>query len=198
MKKWFQLVLIIASIVGILIEMTSVALDESILDAILILRYFTIQSNLLVCIYFVMMYLGIGKKYRNMLGGITVYIFVTFLIFHIMLSSIWEPTGIRAIANYLLHYITPVLTVSYVVYFRHEYTFHYRSILEWMIYPCFYLAFLFIHGILTNDYIYPFFDVNETGLISVVFMTLFLVFIFVILSFILMKIVSLHKIKKND
>lgn len=198
MKKYLSIIIVLTSSLGILIEMLMTGLEESIIDGILILKYFTIQSNLLVSIYFVLILLNLDQKVKNLLGGITVYIFVTFTIFHIMLSPIWDPEGIRALANYLLHYITPLLVVTYTIIRRNEYHFHYKNILIWMIYPFTYLGFLFLSGVLTGDYIYPFFDVAEEGIKSVFFMVVFLVVFFVFLSFILMKIVSLQKMKNID
>ncbi len=195
MKKNFALVIILSSGLGVLIEMIMTSLDTSILNGVKLLRYFTIQSNLLVCIFFVLILMGLDQKYKNYLGGVTIYIFVTFTIYFTMLSMIWNPTGLRALSNALLHYITPWLVVIYSIYTRSEYKYQKSDILKWMIYPLGYLLFLFLHGAITNDYIYPFFNVVENGVFSVILMVVFLVVFFVILSFLLMKIVSLKKLK---
>ena len=197
MKKALALLLVITSATGLLIDFIMVAIEDSFLDSIMILKYFTIQSNLLVCIYFVLVLLGYDHKVRKFLGGITVYMFVTFIVFLVMLSPIWQPTGIRLVANVLLHYVIPFLTVLYVAIYKEEYNYQSKDIKIWMIYPFSYFGMVLILGVLNNDYIYPFLDVGEVGIFRFILVVIFLVFFFLLLSFILVKILSLSKLKRE-
>lgn len=79
--------------------------------------YFTIQSN-----FFVVLYLGISiVKTRTsktffarpawIHGGVTMYIAVTGLIYNILLSSAYNPTGFAWVMNIVLHTISPLFFV---------------------------------------------------------------------------------------
>lgn len=192
MKKAFSLIIVIAGTIGVLSTMIGSAIDNPtmpLLSSLQTLRYFTIQSNLIVVVYFWLLFslkLDKNKKFNDMLGGVTVYITITFIVFAIMLARTWNPVGISQVGNILNHYIVPLLTIGFLIQFRKEYHFSFSNIKFWIIYPLIYGIFVLIHGAITLDYLYPFFEIDTNGiwyfLISV--FTIIILFFFLSCSFI--------------
>lgn len=170
MKKTAAIILAIIALVGVLATTISAGLDhlESFFgSALSTLKYFTIQSNLIISAYFFAFFVRANKPadgFDRWLGGVTVYITITGLVFVTLLQSIWHPTGLGLLGNILNHYLVPILSLGFLISFRKDYRFSYKDILWWMIYPLGYAAFMWIHGRLTGDYIYPFFDIASIGI----------------------------------
>jgi hypothetical protein len=169
MKKKFALAIAIMALLGVLATSIGSAienLETPITSAFYTFKYFTMQSNLLVALFF---FVSLSKRasnsrrYQNLLGAVVVFISITFIVFLTMLSSIWYPTGLTMVGNIFNHYIVPITTISFLVIYRKDYNFNKKDIFHWLIYPLIYITFLLINGIITTDFIYPFFDINELG-----------------------------------
>ena len=114
------------------------------------------------------------------MGAVSIYITITFLGYAIFLEGIYDPEGIALVGTLINHYVTPLLVIGYVILFRKEYRFEKGQIKYWLVYLFVYLIFFLIYGGITNDYFYPFLDLNAlgflwflisvTGLISVFFL----------------------------
>ncbi len=195
MKRKFELTIIVLAMVGILIEIISHMFGDtfSFFRGIGLIRYFTIQSNLILFGYLL---LGQFERIRNQelfqrfLPGIVIYITITFVVFATMLQGTFEITGIRILGNYLVHYIVPILSIVYLFMYGGNW-YKLQDILLWIIYPVLYLVFMLIYGTITSDYLYPFFDLNTISVAVLVITICILVVFFVILSFITLKILSI-------
>ena len=188
MKKAFTLTIVVLGTIGVLSTMIGSAIDNPgspLISALQTFRYFTIQSNLIVIVYFWLIFslkLDKNKKFNDFLGGVTVYITITFLVFAIMLAGTWNPNGVSQLGNILNHYITPLLTIGFLVWYRQEYNFEFSNIKKWIIYPLLYVVFVLIHGSITSDYIYPFFEVDTLGIWYFLISVFSIVTLFLILS----------------
>ncbi|MHA1973738.1 MAG: Pr6Pr family membrane protein [Candidatus Hodarchaeales archaeon] len=138
----------------------------SILEKVLgVYRYFTMQTNLMVVIWLVFAVLWMKNNERMaslngiVRGAITVYITVTFLVFTVVLSPTYHPTGFEGFLNLSLHYIMPIaFIIDFVMTVEVKY--QWKFIIYWFIYPLCYLIFVMVHGLTTGDFIYPFFNIN--------------------------------------
>ena len=152
-----------------------------------IYRYFTNQTNLMVIIWlaFAIIWSSDPNKMQKLKGrlkgAITLYISVTFIIFAIVLSPLYHPTGIEGIINLNLHYIIPVaFIIDWFITEGNNY--QWKHILYWLIYPICYLVFALIHGATTGDYIYPFLNPEALGTSGLVISIAALIIFFIGLS----------------
>ena len=198
MNKYIKLTIALLAITGVTINIITSAVEEpfSLFRGLWLFRYFTLQSNFLVFGYFIYMFVT-GKSNKYILG-ITVYITFTFIVFAIMLSSTYHPTGWNQVANVLSHYMVPIMVILYFFILNEEKTFQYKDILMNMIYPLGYIVFMVVHGMITGDYLYPFFQVNNVGILGLIITIFILVLFFIGLSIMYMKIVSLLENRNQE
>ncbi|MHA1130285.1 MAG: Pr6Pr family membrane protein [Candidatus Helarchaeota archaeon] len=130
---------------------------------------YTIQSNLMVLTWLTLAIL-FQKKYKEhwffsegVRGAITLYISVTFIIFAILLAPLYHPTGIDAYQNIILHYFIPSAFIIDWIFTEIRRNYKWKYVVYWLAYPLFYLVFTIIRGVITDNYIYPFLDLNAFG-----------------------------------
>ena len=199
MKKYLASTIVIVVTIGLLINIVveSISVDPiNILKGFGLFRYYTLQSNLIVCLYFSAFLIGKWNKndlFNRFIGGVVIYVTVTFIVFAIFIQPTYHPTGWNIVSNILLHYISPVLTIGFITMYRKEYLFQKKDVKYWIVYPSLYLVFLVIYGSITNDYLYPFFQVENVGVNGLAIAIVLLVIFFIFLSFIFMKIVSIKE-----
>ncbi len=198
MRKNFATIIALAAFVGIFLKVFVDATDGdfNILRGLSALRYFTIQSNLIVALYFSMFFIKPirnNKIYQRYLGAVTIYITVTFLIFVFFLQPIYHPTGWAGLSSILSHYIVPITSITYFILYREEVRFQYNEIPFWLVFPVLYLVFVILLGAFTGDYIYPFFQVNQIGIPRLIINCIGLFTLFLLLSFMTVKMVSKPK-----
>lgn len=197
MKKWIPFVIVIIGSIGLVAYFINDAFFSELtnpLGALRLLKYFTILSNLLAVVYFWLIFnertqLKYGW-FDRLLGGIVIYLTITFALYALLLESTYDVVGLDLLGNICLHYINPILVIGYLVIYRKDFTFTYKDISLWIVFPLLYLLFMVIHGMITNDYLYPFFQVSEVGIIGLISMIGILFGIFFLLSIIIVKIVS--------
>ena len=147
----------------------------SILDWFNSFKSFTMQSNLIVTIWLTLAILCHNKpesleKISGLIkGAFTVYITITLIFFAILLAPFYQPTGWAAFSNLILHYLTPIAFIVDWILTENKLRYKWKYLPYWVFtYPICYLAFIFIHGTFTGNYIYYFFDVNALGILGVV------------------------------
>ena len=134
-------------------------------------KYYTIQTNLIVAIWFTLASVWYNKpeafkKISGPLkGAFTLYVSTTFIFFAVLLAPLYQPTGFAAFTNIVLHYIIPIAFIIDWVLTETKINYKWKYLPYWTIYPLGYLLFSFIHGTLTGDYIYPFLDINLLGIL---------------------------------
>ncbi|MDV9189850.1 Pr6Pr family membrane protein [Streptomyces sp. SR27] len=151
-------------------------------DVLVVLSFFTIWSNILVAVV-----LGRGAvrawTRRPPLpalwtGGALLCITVVGLVFHLVLDNpssefnqaaeIARLTGAKAVANQLLHTVTPIGAAVDFLLLTAPGALHWRHAAQWLAAPGLYFAFALVRGELISPdaptrYTYPFLDVTAHG-----------------------------------
>jgi hypothetical protein len=129
-----------------------------------LLWYFTVLTNLLVAIVFTGIAAGDRScSYPSLLGAVTLYILLVGIVYGLLLHGLQELSGGSAIANVLLHMVTPVLVPIFWIAFVPKGNLSSRDTLRWAFYPLAYLAYALARGEVTGRYPYPFLNVNVLG-----------------------------------
>ena len=156
----FQLIIICAAAAGVVLQIIFQKGPNSGLN---LLSYFTIQSNLIVAVT-----LSLNIYYRTnppewltvLKSGAAIWILVTGLVFHFLLSQVYHPVGILMFSNILLHYIVPVgVQLNWLIFevkgtYRHKFTF------IWIAYPTLYAFISLLRAKI--DGFYPYWFLNPT------------------------------------
>ncbi|MCY3412240.1 MAG: Pr6Pr family membrane protein [Candidatus Heimdallarchaeota archaeon] len=130
-------------------------------------KYYTIQSNLLVLSWLIADVIWRDNPEKQHLldrfqGPITSIITITFLVYTIVLSGIYEPEGLAIYTNTMDHYLIPIYFITlYFVKIPPAYS--YKQVVTWWTYPIIYLVFALVHGTITWNYLYPFLDLRKQG-----------------------------------
>ena len=175
LKKILRILIVLCGTVGILFDFIAVEFINTPYtnwDGLSLFKYFTIQSNIIVVVYFFTLiqskFFNPSPGYIRYIGSVVLSISLTFIIFAIFLQPTWNPTGLQFYSSLLLHYITPILAIFYFVRYFKEFTFKQTDYRIWIIYPLAYMVFVLLLGLFTGDYLYPFLDINTNGVLSVV------------------------------
>lgn len=146
-------------------------------------RAFTMQTNLIVTIWFTLAIIwhnkpeSLDKIMGPLKGAFTMYITITFVVFAILLSSSYQPSGFAAFSNLVLHYITPIVFILDWVLTEIKVQYKWNYLLYWIIYPLCYIIFAVIHGAFTGNYLYYFLDINALGILG------FVMFVSILIAF---------------
>ncbi|MFF4156640.1 Pr6Pr family membrane protein [Streptomyces sp. NPDC001678] len=163
-----------------LAALTGIALDTIESDDLSrLFSYFTIQSNILLAIVCAWSahraWTGRPALSPRITGGALLYISITGLVFHFVLSNdssgfamTSERTPLESIANHLLHTATPLAAALDWLVLTAPGGFLLRHAGQWLVYPFLYLPFALIRGALLDPgtdgrYPYPFLDVDLHG-----------------------------------
>jgi hypothetical protein len=188
-KTFVRLLIIIACFSGILMNMIISSKNSSVpvLGAFNSFLYFTIQSNLLVLIWFINAVWCESTKRSNFLmkpiykGAITSYITLTFLVFFFILEPTYHPQGLHLVSSILMHYVVPFAVIIDWVLYEPRKSYHYKFLIYWVIYPISYASLGVILSLLIQKSLYPFFNVTELGWLIVPYI-LMLAFVFLIIG----------------
>ncbi len=152
--------------------------------------YFTILSNILVTLGFGAA-LSRGKSTDFLLRpsvqtATAVYITIVGLVYHTILRSLWNPSGLQYLADEALHTINPLAFLIYWFVFVKAGNLKWKTAFLFLIYPLCYMFFILIRGHFSSFYPYPFVNVSELGyekvwincgLLSIVFLIFSFLFI---------------------
>jgi hypothetical protein len=130
----------------------------------LLLRYFTITTNLLAAV--LLTGIAFGKTAFGspaLLGGLTLAMAFVGLIYVLFLRGLLELSGGARLADFLLHYATPVSVLLFWLVFAPKGTLRNSAPFIWAIYPLAYAVYAMARGAVENKYAYPFIDVAQIG-----------------------------------
>jgi hypothetical protein len=140
-------------------------LTGSLADSLwVMLRYFTILTNLLVAV--VLTGIALGRSAfgsPTLLGGATLAIILVGIIYSLLLRGLMELSGGAMLADFILHDVVPVLAPLFWLFFAPKRALRIRDPLLWSLYPLFYVAYALARGAAENRYAYPFIDVGRIG-----------------------------------
>lgn len=183
------------------IEIEDVSTSESIVRYF---SYFTILTNLMVTIYFSTIVLF--KKRQTILhkpGTLTALAaFMTFvgLAYHVLLRSIWNPTGLTMVLDEIHHTFAPLVTVFFWYLYENKSVLSFKKISIWVLYPLLYLTWALVRGKISSFYPYYFLDVDNLGMQQVIinaFGLFFVIVLFLILYFLIGKKIKVVANKVN-
>ncbi len=140
--------------------------------------FFTVQSNIVVAVTTGMLALRLDRPataFRTFRLVGVVAIAITGVVFHLALRNLHELTGLDAVADFILHTASPILTVGGWVFFGPRGQVNARIVRLAVTAPLGWLGFTLIRGSFVQDvsgrdyYPYPFMDVGQHGYVSVAF-----------------------------
>ncbi|MEV5507661.1 Pr6Pr family membrane protein [Streptomyces orinoci] len=163
-----------------LAALTGIALDTiDSHDLGRLFSYFTIQSNILLAAAFAWSahraWAGRPALSPRITGGVLLYICITGLVFHFVLSNdssgfsmSSQRTPLESAASQLLHTVTPLAAALDWLLLTAPGGFLLRHAWQWLAYPLFYFPFALLRGALLapgtdGRYPYPFLDVDLHG-----------------------------------
>jgi uncharacterized protein YacL len=130
------------------------------------LCYFTVLTNILVTLIATRLAWWGARGFLGRpatLAAAAIYIVVVGLIYALLLSALWAPTGLHKLADAILHSLIPVLYVLWWLLYAPKQGLRWNQPLRWLAYPLAYGAFSVVLGILTGKYLYPFADFRNLG-----------------------------------
>lgn len=164
-----------------------------------IIFYFTIQSNVMVLIFFTFsLYHTYQSRNETIIewdyaplwrGFITFIISITGVVFAIILAPILSrlpaeelgefavsPSGLKNFCSVLLHYYIPAAVIADWFFFAKKGQYTFKTTLRWFGYPLLYILMVYIRAPFVSDgftkYLYPFFNPNTMGVWLVPFILL--------------------------
>lgn len=128
------------------------------------LRFFTILTNLIAAVVFTGMALGqTAFRSQSLLGLMSLSILFVGAVYVLLLRGLVELSGGAAIANVILHYIVPILATLFWLLFAPKGALKWGDPLQWAIYPLAYFAYALARGASDGKYPYPFMDIPKVG-----------------------------------
>jgi len=134
--------------------------------------FFTVQSNVLVAVTTGLLALNLDRRstvFRVLRLDGVLCIAVTGVVFHLALASLQELTGWDALADFILHSLSPILAVLGWLVFGPRRQLTPRIVWLAVLAPIGWLAYALAYGALTTDrngndyYAYPFMNVQVHG-----------------------------------
>ncbi len=129
-----------------------------------LLRFFTIIANIIVVLEFGRLAFSAQPLRKAwMLAGTVLAIVLVGVVNYVLLRGLRELTGPDRLADYLLHFATPILAPIYWLEFAKKGALRYRDALVWALLPIAYLIYALVRGGIDGIYPYPFIDVGDIG-----------------------------------
>lgn len=125
-------------------------------------RFFTIISNFALAI--IMTAVALGRRISPfVVGGGTLAILLVGMVYAILLRGLHPLSGPALVANFLLHYVSPVAMAAYWLLFVPHGRLRRRAPLWWSVVPITYFGYALTRGAIDGRYPYPFMDVGKIG-----------------------------------
>jgi hypothetical protein len=154
--------------------------------------FFTILTNLAVAVSMAVLALrgrlGRPSSEASLLGCLTLSMVQVGIVYHLLLSDLWDPQGLHWWADQGLHTVVPMLLLAYWGLFAAKVGLDIRQIVRWMAYPIAYFGVMLARGGLEGWYPYPFFDVRVLGYAQVLMNAAALLLGFIATGIVLMAI----------
>lgn len=162
----FALIIALVAWVGLGIHIEAQwRLTGSLLGAAWVLAdYFTVTTNLFVAVVFSIVALRPGSVSTRLLGFVTINIGLVGVIYALLLRGLAELTAGAAIANVLLHMVTPMVVPVFWLLCVPRGRLTNRDPLIWALYPIAYLVYALIRGTAQGHFAYPFINYVELGI----------------------------------
>jgi hypothetical protein len=144
--------------------------------------FFTIETNLVLALILTASSLrpheGGFLQRRGVGAAAVVYIIVVGAVYAILLAKLYHPSGLRLVADRILHVALPVLYPLYWLAFVEKGRIGWSHPLIWLSFPIAYLNYTLLRGAITDVYPYPFLDVAKLGYAKTLINALWLTAVF--------------------
>jgi len=128
----------------------------------IMLRYFTILTNLIVAVMFTGLALGrLAFANPSLLGGTTMAIVLVGVVNHLLLRGLLELSGGAKLADTILHYVTPIAVLVFWLVLAKKGQLTRRDPPRWALYPLAYLIYALVRGSADGKFAYPFLDYTK-------------------------------------
>ncbi|WPF81866.1 Pr6Pr family membrane protein [Sanguibacter sp. 4.1] len=189
-RTWHAATALLAG-TGVVMEVVVALLDGpgeagSMLERLVrLFSYFTILSNVLVCVVAVLLAVRPdrdGRVFRVARLDAILCIAVTGIVYNTVLRGLVELSAAGAVSNLLLHVLSPLAVVVGWVLFGPRPRID-RSTIGWsLVAPLAWIAYTFVRGEIVGWYPYPFLDAAEDGYASALLSTLVVAVVFLVLA----------------
>ena len=126
--------------------------------------YFTVLTNLLVGVVFTGISFGTSRLMApSLLAGTALAIALVGAIYMLLLRGLLVLSGGDALADLILHWVTPMLVPLFWWSFVLKGKLRRYDPLFWVLYPFAYLSYALARGAVSGHYPYPFIDVIRLG-----------------------------------
>jgi len=160
-------VIVVALIVQVTLTASGVGSQVSLVTRLVrLFSYFTIQDNILVAGMAITLAIDPardGKWWRVLRLDALLGIATTGLVFHIVLAPLSKATGLAAFASDGFHYVSPYMALVGWLLFGPRPRIGWSTVVLSLIWPAAWLAYTFMHGVLTGWYPYLFLNAGEIG-----------------------------------
>lgn len=156
--------------------------------------YFTTTTNTLVAVTTTIALCATQTKWGSAcikpsaITAITVYIMVVGLVYDVVLRPLGHRQGLARAGSELVHSAVPLLYIIYWLAYATKGNVTWRSSIRWLLYPFIYLVFIFIQGMITNWYPYPFMNIVKIGYGGFWLNCFYLLLLFIVLNIIFISI----------
>jgi hypothetical protein len=127
-----------------------------------LLRFFTVTTNILVALLFTALALGRAVSPRKT-GGVVLAIVLVGVTYMLLLRGLLDLSGGDKLADTLLHKVTPLLVPLWWIAFARKGGLTWSDPPVWAIYPALYLPYALARGLSGDIYAYPFINLRKLG-----------------------------------
>lgn len=129
----------------------------------ILLRFFTVLTNMAVALAFAAVALG-WRITPRCIGGVLLAILLVGIIYGLLLRGLLSLSGGALLADTLLHKVTPLLAPLWWIVFARKGWLGWRDPWIWAIFPMAYLPYALLRGAMEGKYAYPFINVPNLGI----------------------------------
>jgi hypothetical protein len=163
--RLFATLIAAVSVAGLVLQFVTYGIDHPGADALdtvwSLARFFTILTNALVAATFVLMALRGRMPGPLWMGGLTLWIAIVGVVYYALLAN--AVTGLNAVADRLVHMVTPLLTVAFWLCWAPKHGLSLASVARWLLWPLVYAGYALLRGQLDGFYPYFFIDPTRIG-----------------------------------
>jgi hypothetical protein len=129
--------------------------------------YFTIETNILVAASITIVAARPqAEQYLarpSVKSALVVYIIIVGIVYTALLRNLWNPQGMRLVADTVLHDVIPILYPLFWLVFLPKGSLRWADPAFWLIYPTLFFVYSMLRGMAFGVYPYPFIDAGKLG-----------------------------------
>ena len=127
--------------------------------------FFTVLTNIIVAVTTSAIAFSSASFFSKptVQAAVATYITIVGLVYSLFLRAVWDPVGLNAVADHLLHDAVPLGYVLYWLIFAPKAGIAWTSPFKWLAYPVAYVAYSLARGAAVDWYPYWFVDVTTMG-----------------------------------